>query len=43
VKEWRENDELYLPDFPKEKIEELKGSLDYPPTGSPGARDREGE
>jgi MscS family membrane protein len=43
VKEWKENDELYLPNFPKEKIEELRGSLDYPPTGSPGASDREGE
>jgi MscS family membrane protein len=39
VKKWRKKDELYLPSFPKEKIEELQGSLDYPPTGSPGARD----
>jgi MscS family membrane protein len=35
VKKWRKKDELYLPSFPKEKIEELKGSLDYPPKGSP--------
>jgi MscS family membrane protein len=39
VKKWRKKDELYLPGFPQEKIEELQGSLDYPPTGSPGARD----
>jgi MscS family membrane protein len=43
VKKWRKKDELYLPSFPKEKIEELKGSLDYPPTGSPGARDSRGK
>ena len=43
VKKWRKKDELYLPSFPKEKIEELQGSLDYPPTGSPGASDHEGE
>jgi MscS family membrane protein len=35
VKKWRKKDELYLPSFPKEKIEELRDSLDYPPTGSP--------
>jgi MscS family membrane protein len=43
VKKWKEKNELYLPSFPKEKIEELKGSLDYPPMGSPGALDRQGE
>ena len=37
VKEWRDNHELFLPSFPQEKIEELKGSLDYPPIGSPAA------
>jgi MscS family membrane protein len=35
VKKWRKKNELYLPSFPKETIEELKSSLDYPPTGSP--------
>jgi len=37
VKEWKDNNALYLPSFPQEKIEELQGSLDYPPVGSPGA------
>jgi MscS family membrane protein len=37
VKEWKDNNALYLPSFPQEKIEELQGSLDYPPFGSPGA------
>jgi len=36
VKEWQERGALYLPSFPKEKIAELRGSLDYPPKGSPG-------
>ena len=40
VKEWREHNALYLPSFPQEKIAELAGSLDYPPTGSPGAATR---
>ena len=35
VKEWKTNRALYLPNFPKEKIAEVKGSLDYPPQGSP--------
>lgn len=35
VKEWKTRQALYLPNFPKEKIVEVKGSLDYPPTGSP--------
>jgi MscS family membrane protein len=34
VKEWRSQQALYLPNFPPDKINELKGSLDYPPTGS---------
>jgi len=37
VKEWKDNNALYLPAFPPGKIEELQGSLDYPPIGSPGA------
>ncbi|HJR77140.1 MAG TPA: mechanosensitive ion channel family protein [Nitrospiraceae bacterium] len=37
VKEWKTKQALYLPNFPKEKIAEVKGSLDYPPTGSPQA------
>jgi MscS family membrane protein len=35
VKQWRTGDALYVPKFPPEKIAELRGSLDYPPTGSP--------
>ena len=37
VKDWRQNNALYLPSFPQEKIDELRASLDYPPLGSPGA------
>jgi MscS family membrane protein len=36
VSEWRSGRALYLPKFPPEKIAELRGSLDYPPMGSPG-------
>ena len=35
VKEWKAKRALYLPNFPKDKIAEVKGSLDYPPEGSP--------
>jgi MscS family membrane protein len=35
VNEWREQQALYLPNFPPEKIGELRGTLDYPPPGSP--------
>ncbi|HJT19873.1 MAG TPA: mechanosensitive ion channel family protein [Nitrospira sp.] len=35
VKEWRSKRELYLPKFPADKIAQIKGSLDYPPEGSP--------
>lgn len=35
VRDWKSNQALYLPNFPKEKIAEVKGSLDYPPEGSP--------
>ena len=37
IKEWKAKQSLYLPNFPKEKIAAIKGSLDYPPTGSPQA------
>lgn len=40
VNEWRKQQALYLPSFPSEKIAELAGSLDYPPTGSPSAAAR---
>jgi MscS family membrane protein len=38
VKQWRERQELYIPRFPPEKINELRGTLDFPPAGSPLAR-----
>jgi MscS family membrane protein len=34
VSEWRDRKELYLPKFPEEKIQELRGTLHYPPEGS---------
>jgi len=40
VVKWREQNALYLPGFPREKIEEISGSLDYPPRGTPGAQSR---
>lgn len=35
VKEWKTKRELYLPEFPPDKIASLKNSLEYPPEGSP--------
>ena len=37
VTRWKEEQELYLPNFPLDKISSLRGSLDYPPVGSPDA------
>jgi MscS family membrane protein len=37
VQEWREKNQLFLPSFPREAIDALQGSVDYPPTGSPEA------
>lgn len=37
VSEWKSKRTFYMPRFPKEKIAEAKGSLDYPPIGSPDA------
>ena len=34
--EWRARRALYLPTFPPDTIANLRGSLDYPPAGSPG-------
>jgi MscS family membrane protein len=34
VEQWRNDDELCLPRFPQVKIDELRGSLRYPPEGS---------
>lgn len=35
VEDWKSKRMLYFPNFPKEKIAEVKDSLDYPPVGSP--------
>jgi MscS family membrane protein len=35
VKQWRQQNELYLPNFPHEQIARLRSTLDYPPAGSP--------
>ncbi len=35
VEQWRKANALYLPRIPEEKIAELRGSLEYPPEGSP--------
>ena len=35
VQHWRERNEIYLPNFPADKIEEFKGTVPYPPEGSP--------
>jgi MscS family membrane protein len=35
VKEWKAKHELYLPNFPHDKIAQIKNSLDYPVEGSP--------
>ena len=37
VGRWKEEQELYLPNFPLDKISSLRGTLDYPPVGSPEA------
>lgn len=37
VNEWRSQQSLYLPNFPVDKITELKGTVQYPPAGSPEA------
>jgi len=38
VEDWRQRRELYLPDFPAERIAELENSVHFPPEGSPGGR-----
>ncbi len=34
VREWREGQELLMPEFPRERVEALRGSVPYPPKGS---------
>lgn len=40
VEAWREERRVFLPEFPPERIDELAGSVAYPPPGSPGAPER---
>jgi MscS family membrane protein len=40
VAEWRDARALYLPDFPREVVAALDGTLEYPPRGAAGAPDR---
>lgn len=42
VQDWINRDALFIPKFPQGKIEELQGTLDYPPKGSPDAVHRAG-
>ena len=39
VRAWREHRELYLPEFPPERVAALRATLEYPPAGSPPRRD----
>jgi MscS family membrane protein len=39
VQGWRERSEIFLPDFPAERIEEIENTLRFPPEGSPGRAD----
>lgn len=38
VRAWREQNRLFLPDFPPEEAATIDDSLDYPPIGSPARR-----
>ena len=38
VQQWREKDEIQLPKFDEDRINELKGTIDYPPPGSSAHR-----
>ena len=39
VREWREQRKLYLPAFPAPVVDDLRGTLPYPPEGSPDGED----
>lgn len=41
VKQWKENQEMQIPKFDPEKIQEMKNALNYPPEGSSGNVPRE--
>jgi MscS family membrane protein len=38
VRAWRERGDLYLPEFPPERVQALRASLDYPPDGAAVSR-----
>ena len=38
VQQWREKDEIQLPKFDEDRINELKGTINYPPDGSSAQR-----
>jgi MscS family membrane protein len=38
VAQWRRSGRLPFPNLPREVVERIEGSLDYPPHGSPGSR-----
>jgi MscS family membrane protein len=40
VQRWRDEGSLPLPEFPPERIEQLRDTLDYPPNGSPEQQQR---
>ena len=40
IQDWKNQNALFLPSFPQEKIDELQGLLDFPPIGSPDAVSR---
>jgi MscS family membrane protein len=42
VRAWREQGQLYLPEFPPEAIEQLRETLPYPPDGAPRASESRG-
>ncbi len=35
VQRWKQAQSLFIPQLPQQTIDELKGTLDFPPTGSP--------
>jgi len=35
VSQWRQDQELYLPEFPETEIQQLRSTLPYPPEGAP--------
>jgi MscS family membrane protein len=40
VKDWKENNELQLPNFDPAQIEKIKGTISYPPKGSVSSPDK---